>query len=289
MEQPESIRAAWLEAGWKRGAFIRLDSYPSLLDELPKKIVDEVKEKELVCIVPVLYDCALVEESFDKEPWAQVLIIWKANYDGNFANARNPRRLHLGALEKSIPICFDVSALSFAQIDRQKLLEATPDSTISWDKDSLSMLLDWVAQRYRQATFPDSFNKRLHPFKKRLAKVWKGELFSKFASGVFIKIDTTEELGDDDLYKVEVIISIPYYLERREYRSFDQKYSGIMITELKSILDAASGIDLIKIDTLSEREFTKEVERNFNRFSLEHISYHAGSEEHPLPSEFHGA
>lgn len=289
MEQPDNLRAAWLKAGWKRGAFIRLDSNPELLGELPKKIVDAVKDKTLACIVPIIYDCALVEHSFYKEPWAQVLVVWEAKFDGNFANARNPRKLHITALEKSNPVCFEVSALSFAQVDRETLLKATPDSSMQFESDNLSMLLDWVAQRYRQATFPDSFNKRLGPFNKQLKKLWGSELFGKFASGVFVKIDTTEELSDDDIYNIEVIISIPYHMKGREYRNFEQNNSDTMIFQLKSIFDAAKGIELNKIETLTERELTKEVEREFSRFSLEYFSYNPGLEEHPLPGEFLGA
>jgi len=289
MEQPDNLRAAWLKAGWKRGAFIRLDSNPDLLGELPKKIVDAIADKNLACIVPIIYDCALVEQSFYKEPWAQVLVVWQAKFDGNFANARNPRKLHITALEKSNSVCFEVSALSFAQVDRETLLKAVPDQSIQFEDDNLSMLLDWVAQRYRQATFPDSFNKRLDPFRKSLKKLWESELFGKFASGVFVKIDTNEELHDDDIYNIEVIISIPYFMRGREYRNFEQNHSHTMITQLKSIFDTAKGIELKKIETLTERELTKEVERQFSRFSLEYFSYNSGLDEHPLPGEFLGA
>ncbi|WPO96940.1 hypothetical protein [Pseudescherichia sp.] len=288
MDLPEDLRAAWLAAGWKRGAFIRLDSNRYLLDELPRKLAKQISGKGSVFIVPILYDCALIEESFEKEPWVQVLIIWETNFDGNFAYARNPRKIHLKVQDGGKEICLEVSALSFFQIDREAFLKAIPDESVHWKEDGLSMLLDWVAERYRQATFPDSFNKRLEPFRKALDKLWKSQLFCEYSSGIYINIDSSAELPDDTLYNIKVMIVIPYAIKGRSYRSFDEKYSKDMVTMLKTTLDAIKTIKLSSIQTISEREFTKELERDYKRFSLENFSYKSKSDESPLPAEYLG-
>lgn len=286
MELPEDVRAAWLAAGWKRGAFIRLDSNPHLFDELPKKILEYVSDKESVCIVPILYDCALVEENFDKEPWAQVLVMWKADFNGNFAYAKNPRRLHLKVSEGEQEFYFEAAALSFAQVDREALLRANPDMSLSWGSGCLSLLLDWVAERFRQATFPDAFNKRLAPFRKGLDKLWKSEVFCRYASGVYINLNTFDELADEKNYQIKILIAIPYAFKGAEYRDFQKKHSLTMITQLKALFDSVKDVDVLLVDTLSERELTKEIERDFNRFSLEYFSYKGGVGSNPLPAEY---
>lgn len=289
MELPEDVRSAWLAAGWKRGAFIRLDSNPHLREEFPQKLLNSIEGKDMVYVVPVLYDCALVEQSFDKEPWAQVLVIWESKFDGNFAFAKNPRKLHLEAITETREVCFEVSALSFTQIDREILLKATPEQSISWAQGNLTLLLDWVAERYRQATFPDSFNKRLIPSKKLLEGLWKSELFRAYSSGVYIKLDSFDELSDEAKYQVDIIIAIPFSISGREFRNVNEKYSLEMVTKVKAIFDAIKSIKVLEVQTISEREFTKELERDFNRFSLEYFSYRSDSEANPLPAEYIGA
>lgn len=286
MDLSEDLRAAWLAAGWKRGAFVRLQSNPHLLGELPRKLCDFVADKESVCIVPILYECALIDESFEKEPWAQVLVIWRTNYNGSYAFGKNPRRLHLRAKDGEQELCFEIAAISFSQVDRVSLLKATPDTSLSWEDGELALMLDWVAERYRQSTFPDAFNKRLEPSKKALEKLWKSENFCSYSSGVYFNLDTFDELQDEILYNVKVIITIPYIFKGREYISIDRDRAPDMISRLKAVLDAVKNIEILSVDTLSEREFTKEIERDFLKFSLEYYSYKADPAMSPLPAEY---
>lgn len=286
MESLEDKRIGWLSAGWKRGAFVRLDANRELLKELPPKLQDSIAEKDTVCIVPILYDCALVEECFEKEPWAQVLVVWKTTLDGNFSHAKNPRRLHIEAVYEGEPVFFEINALSFAQIDRERLLEATPDKNLSWSKGALPMLLDWVAERYRQATFPDNFNQRLYPSKRLLDKVYKDQLFCDYSSGIYIRLDTFDELSEDMDYNIDIYIVIPFNVQGKEYRDFKKANEDSMITMLKSAISTAPKIKLHKIAVIPESEFTKNLERDFHRFTLENFSYKSKGKESALPAEY---
>ncbi|NIG76760.1 hypothetical protein F3J34_24645 [Klebsiella sp. Ap-873] len=288
MELPKNGRAEWLAAGWKRGAFIRLEDNHNLRQELPQKLLTCIENKSQVYVVPVIYDCALIEENFEKEPWAQVLVIWESSFDGNFAYAKNPRKMHLKAKRDGHEICFEITALSFAQIDREILLQVYPDQSVTWRDGDLALLLDWVAERYRQATFPDSFNNRLVPSRKLLDRLWKSDLFCQYSSGVYINLNTSDELEDEHCYQIKIMISIPFHINGREYREIDRKYSAEMVQKVKSIFDAVKNLKVISVETISEREFTKELERGFNRFSLEHFSYKSGAEDNPLPAEYLG-
>lgn len=284
----QDIRTTWLGAGWKRGVFIRLDSNKHLNDELPKKLVEFLEDKECACIVPVLYDCALLESDFDKEPWAQVLVVWKTDPQNDFLHAKNPRKLHLKAMDGDEEVCFEISAISFIQVEREVLLKACPDRTLLWGTDAEALLLDWVAERYRQATFPDEFNNRLKLSQRMLKKLWKSELFCEFASGIYVNIDTSDELPENSNYKIKVIIAIPFAIKGREFSQFDRNHSEMMVMKLKSILDAVKGIEVLAVETMSERSFTKEIEREYNRFSLEYFSYKSPTEVSPLPAEYYG-
>ncbi|WP_072930009.1 hypothetical protein [Nissabacter archeti] len=286
MEQIVDDRQAWLAAGWKRGAFVNISEHPQLLDEFPKKLTDFIGDKKNPFLIPILYDCALIEESFDKEPWAQVLFCWEVEHNGNYANAKNPRCLHTKAFKNGEAIWLEISAIGFSQVDRENLLKVTPDNSMVWEEGRLPQLLDWVSERYRQPTFPDAFNNRIRPIQKRLEALWKGELFRDYCAGVYFRLSTFDELDVSEKYKLDIIILIPYEIQGRSYAEFDAKNSGTMIESLKSKLAPLEGIELGSIETYPESEFTKELERKYIRFSLEYFSYNSKSGIKTLPADF---
>ncbi|WP_130100491.1 hypothetical protein [Siccibacter turicensis] len=283
----EEQRESWLQAGWKRGAFIKLDENDFLLNEMPAKLRANLEGKCNVYIVPVLYDCALIEEDFTKEPWAQVLVLWEAEFSGNFAYAKNPRRLHLNVCkDNATDFCLEATALSFYQIDREILLRAIPDASINWKAGHLNMLLDWVSERFRQATFPDNFNTRISVVKKRLEALWKGAAFSEYCSGIYIKLSSFSELPQEEIYTIKVLIVVPFGLNGKDYRKFDKEIAPNMINDLKTRLDAVTGVFVEDVDVMSERQFTKELEREYHRYSLEYYSFKKDDDSTPFPSEF---
>lgn len=290
MSHFEDVRLERLEAGWKRGAFVRLSENPALLDELPKKMVSFIANKKNAMVIPVLYDCALIEDSFEKEPWAQVLICWEIEAcQGNFAHAKNPRTLHTKVIKEHESISVEFTAMSFSQVDREVLLSCSTDNSLSWEPGKLAQLLDWVAERFRQPTFPDSFNNRLRPVERRLDNEWKSEIFREFCAGVYFKLSSYDELPEPEIYHLDVIIAVPESIKGEEYALFDAKHSQNMIQSIKTKLSPATGIKVGKVEVLSESEFTKAIERKYLRFSLEYFSYKSKSGEAVLPAEFNKA
>lgn len=287
MNQFEDIRFERVAAGWKRGAFISLTENPALKDELPRKLVAFLEGKKSPHVVPILYDCALIEESFEKEPWAQVVVCWEIDEpDGNFAHAKNPRKLHTSANSGGNLFSLEVTAISFAQVDREVLLQCTPNTTIQWEPGRLEQLLDWIAERYRQPTFPDCFNNRLGPVEKRLEAQWKSEVFRDYCSGIYFRLSSYDELAENENYTLDVIIAVPSSITGRQFAEFDAKHSQNMIQGIKTRISPAQGIKVGIVDILSESQFTKDIERNYLRFSLEYFSYKSKSGKTLLPAEF---
>ncbi|MEN4519419.1 hypothetical protein [Pantoea agglomerans] len=290
MNHFEDVRLERVQAGWKRGAFVRLAENTALFDELPNKMVSFLEDKKNPLVIPVLYDCALIEESFEKEPWAQVLICWEIEAcSGNYAHAKNPRTLHTTAVKEGESISLEFTAMSFTQVDREVLLSCSTDNSLSWEPIKLAQLLDWVAERFRQPTFPDSFNNRLRPVERRLNAEWKSEVFREFCAGVYFKLNTYAELLEHEAYTLDVIIAIPESIKGKEFALFDMKHSQNMIQGIKTKISPAKGIQVGNVEVLSESEFTKAIERNYLRFSLEYFSYKSQSGEAVLPAEFNSA
>ncbi|MEN7485022.1 hypothetical protein [Proteus mirabilis] len=279
------IRQSWMDAGWKRGAFIEVKKFPLLIKELPSKLQALCESNELVYLIPILYDCALLELSFDKEPWAQAILGVGCSGDGNFKYGKNPRKLHLPIKIDENENYLEFSSLGFVQIDRELLLyEAIPSSEINWVNNSKELLLDWVADRYRQATFPDSFNKRIFSKDKLLKRLWRTDNFIHYCSGVYIKLDKDEEIEAIEIpYSVELLITIPDNCSIRKLRE-----GGIiekMHIDLGSIISSAKGIKILHIHFIEESEFTKKLERKFKKFSLEYYSHVVEDEGMVVPAE----
>ncbi len=282
-------REGLIKAGWARGIFVNLSEHPSLLEELPLKLREFCEAQEKVFIVPVLYDCALIDMDFHREPWVQVIICSPCEGDPGFKNARSPRKLHLSytsdGLEQELWV--EISALGFAQIEREALLtKSWPDLSLRWTDSSLDCLLNWVAERFRQPTFPDAFNKRVATKDKLLKKLWKSEVYVECCSGVYVGLSTQDELPEDAKYEVRIVLTIPGTFKKRELVDVEKKHAPIMIEKIKSIFSSMDGVDIISVVTIPEGEFTKNEERKFKRYSLEYHTYNDIGDDAVLPSDF---
>ncbi|HCM64392.1 MAG TPA: hypothetical protein DIT05_17880 [Morganella sp. (in: Bacteria)] len=280
-------RDSLLAEGWCRGAFVNIIDNQAVMSMLPDKIKQLCDESEGAYLVPILYDCALIDTNFDREPWVQVVIGFVCDEDPNYRFSKNPRRLHLSVSIDNVDSFLEFNAVGFVQLDRQTLLTSSvPDSRIKWQSSSKDILINWVTERYRQAVFPDRFNVRLESKIKRLKKVWKHSDFCKNCSGIYIKINTDEELPDNKSYEIQVFIVTP--LVGKELRNLrDNGTADNMVTMLGSILSSIHGVKLISLEVYPESQFTKKLEREYRKYSLEYYSYSSEDDNLPKPSDFY--
>lgn len=281
----QDLRQQWLDSGWKRGAFVDIKGHQALLDVLPEPLRDFVESTGNVYVFPILYDCALVDERFAMEPWAQVLLCWPCELDNNCRHGKNPRRYHFPILVDNNETFFEVNASSFFQISRQEFLKAVPTESVQWPENELNKLLNWVAERYRQPTFPDEWNKRLSTVSKLLNKVWKDDVFSESCSGVYFRILPFKDTPDDESYSLSVFITVPDSLQGRALRDFNKSGGNAIVQKLYSAINLAKGIEIKALDTISESAFTKKMEREYVRWQLEYYTYKNNENDSAIPAE----
>lgn len=286
------IRSAWIQKGWKRGVFIDVHKNACIISELPDVVqkICECNNGKNIYLIPILYDCALVDSCFIKEPWVQVILGVECSGDGNFKYAKNPRKLHLPVDISGESSYLEFSSVGILQLDRETLLSNTePCQNITWINSSKEILLDWIADRYRQATFPDSFNRRVYSVANLLKRTYKKEDFVEYCAGIYIKLNDDEELPDSALYSVTIIILIPDDAPLRKIRQ--EKIDQSMIQLLAQNFNTAKGITVSSIDILPEGEFTKKIERQFKKLSLEHHSYASNDDMliNPIPADYLGS
>lgn len=282
-----SNREKWLKKGWARGVFVDLKAHPDLLALLPAQLQAILSDKSHTYLIPLLYDCSLIEECFTREPWAQVLICWPCTQDGgdgNFKFGKNPRKIHFPIKIDDTEQYFHAEAVSFYQLERDKLLLATPLTNFSWPNKGLYQLLNWVAERYNQPTFPDEWNTRMDTKKRQLGKLWKKEAFVNNCSGLYLNISPFKEIEETDTYNLEAYLVISSTLTGREHRDFIKNHEDELLQQLRSAVSNIPNITITLIDTIKEDQFTKAMERDFQRWQLEHLSY-KDVDNAPLPAE----
>ena len=180
-----------IQAGWKRHSVIEASSeLGQIISGLAPEIIQELLKIDKTLIIIITYDCAIVHENLEKEPWLQVAIASRIDIiDTSLAEGRDARRLHFLVSENNVDIPYEVNAIGFYQIERSLLEGHRPSETYSIDAINKRILKIWVSERFRQDTWPDEFVEYLRPAKKRLKNFWKR--YTEFVTGMYIHTDSS--------------------------------------------------------------------------------------------------
>ncbi len=165
----------------------------------------EVADK--VAIVAT-HDCDLLE-SLVVEPVCEILIGRRIDkVDGNFSNAKNPRRLHLQFSGGATSLVLELNATDKRTIEKDKLLARRPNAGIRLRPKELWTLRAWFATRYFRPSYPNEFDRRLKSdVAKRMAETIKKT--SENLVAVLFDIDGGEpdsEKSEDDVYALNVFL-----------------------------------------------------------------------------------
>ncbi|MHA6962604.1 hypothetical protein [Zobellella denitrificans] len=268
---PKNPRESWLDAGWARGVFVDLKKPNGILNTLPERLVKRVQQSQSAYLIPLLYDCALVDECFDSEPWAPVMICWNINNPlGNFMNGKNPRTYHFELVLDGENQWFEATALGLWFVCRKSLLTEQIDSSIKWPEGVLKRVLIWSSSRSTREVFPDDWNQNLSIVHKRLEKIWKSSDYEHI-SEVLLRIEPNE-----DGYGAEVILTLPDEAIQKLGARHLFKPGGPAETlelRLKTAMTAAQGVNVKAVKVMPESQLTLTMIRNYQRWHLDYYSF----------------
>lgn len=207
------MRDLLLEKGWRRHSVVSLrdDTLNQFIPHLPDKIKTVLCQRGAVLIVAT-YDCAVVSPCFDSEPWVQLLAAFPVTFEKKYSQGRDPRRLHFSIGHNDQSITFETNAACIAQLDRELLCPCQPDDEYVLPDSSKYDLKNWLAERFKQETWPDAFNIAIQPIQKRLKKFWAR--YTDCISSLYIKLDTYEEIPAGK-YCAAIIIAIDVGKQRK--------------------------------------------------------------------------
>lgn len=200
------VRSLLLAKGWGRHTFISTceAGIEKLLSAIPDKLHAELKTPN-VKVLLATYDCAVVHNSFDDEPWLQIFIAVPTKYDKKYANGRDSRRMHFSLELSDGSSEYEINARGICQIERELLIDLERDEDVSILPANAFDLKNWMSERFRQDTWPDAFNSSVRRAEKRLKSFWKR--YKDFISGLYIQLNTNEELVSGK-YRASIIVCV---------------------------------------------------------------------------------
>lgn len=288
-----------LSKGWRRHSIVshKQNSLAQLLPALPSKVKSIASLEEAILIIAT-YDCAVVNPCFEVEPWIQLLVAFPVELEKKFTEGRDPRRIHFRLNHLGIEKTFETNAAGIVQVNREKLCEISPDNDYHIIDSSKYDLKNWLAERYKQDTWPDAFNSAIKPRESRLKRFWTR--YNNYISSLYIKLNTYEELEDSN-YSASIIVALGVGKQRglikqlrKNNKQLTDKGLDKVITHFSSeiitifedviIIEDDPTTDLGKaVEVIEENSLTVHQLKNFFRFSPYSLSNFES--ESPLPMD----
>lgn len=255
-------RGRLIELGWKQG--VLLSPNDAALRQGAHYKIDDTDR-----LLIVSQTCDLVQGSFDREPYFEVLCIHPLGQvpSGECQGGKNSRRIEfsLGA-DDQISHWY---ALPFERhvLARELLLDSRPNNVVD-DENVLAMILRWLSRRYTRTAFPEAFVDRLNTRKKEIAKKF-GRL-NPYVSGVYIRLDPFDELDSSSKYDVEVI----FVMEAEKFDDPDQhRECSDIANQLEAQLGKCLGIEITDLSLESTASLTIEELKGFREWDYSYLSF----------------
>ena len=218
-------------------------------------------------LVTISHDCDITNESYDREPFAELLagkLITDSERDGGLEWGKNSRALILPIPENpfgNVFIRFD--ATKRFCVPRRLLASHRPISD-GLTSESIYLLSAWVAKRFVRRAFPDEFNRRIAKATTKLRSQFKTK--GDVLSGIYILV-SDEEIEDD----YEIIIwgtMKDEVFDNPEQR----RQATALIDQVGEKLDNCDGIVVNESQVIRESDFSLTDLRLMKRWDFDDLT-----------------
>lgn len=259
------------ELGWRQGAALP----PSLFAAVQEATGLTFKEGESFPIV-VSQDCDVANDRYTQEPDVEIVRATIIPYpNGNFRYAKSARILHTDCTLNGVQKNLELRAQDRRRLDRRLLEQSGPDNKVALKSEDVVLLGRWLANRFRRASFPDEFDRRLADSgsKEQLTK-----LFSKRGadvSGVYVFLRPDAELLKKDDYDLTVFLTVPKHVfdDKTKREGMEENLRG----PCEAILQRTPGFHVGGIMLVSEEDFSLDDVRKSRRMDFDSLTYRSAS------------
>lgn len=230
-------------------------------------------------VVVATHNCDLVQLP-DREPQVEVVVGHRIQkLDGNNTHAKSSRTLHIGFEGKKLLLA------EFVITEKRNILKCLladfePDTNLNLSSQDLVTFQLWLASRYRRASFPDEFDRRLteSALAAKIAKAVKPH--GKMITTVFFDVDEGQEVnrtGPNDVYVLDIYLLHVTEPDFNAAEAAANRAKAIIVKAFEAkLLDEQTGnwqnIELRYVDVISENAMTYLQSKLLKKWRLDHIS-----------------
>jgi hypothetical protein len=259
------------ELGWRQGAVLP----PSLFAAIHEATGLTFKEGESFPIV-VSQDCDVANDRYTQEPEVEIVRGTIIQYpNGNFRHAKSSRTLHMDCILNGMQRNLELRAQERRHLDRRLLEQSAPDNRVVLKTEDVVLVGRWLANRFRRASFPDEFDRRLADSgsKKALYKLF--EKHGADVSAVFLLLRPDKELALKEDYDLTVWLTVPkhVYDDNTKRETLEEK----LLVPCNEILNRTPGFRVGGIMLVSEEQFTLHDVRYSRRMDFDSLTYRSAS------------
>ena len=237
-----------------------------------RKVINCEANNDATHFMAISHSCDVASDQA-KEPHVLFLACQLVpNADPALSYGKNPRLIHLDILDKESRVVFSLDHTHVVIVSKQLLLDTNvePDARYSLAPNSLSILQDWLASRYRRHAFPDNLDQKLERVKEALIKT--GKRATNSIVGYWLDYDPRDEPDYQGPYELQFYIVYDANIEGG-LASATQLVAAI--ENICSRDDITGMITLVDCVAVASADFSYETATNTISFRWDYLSHRA--------------
>ena len=258
--------AALVKLGWRQGSILGSELARVARKHAPERVTMSDEDRLIV----TSHDCDIVSPSLGKEPVVEVLRAGAATastVNTQYLGGRNPRFLQIAFQAGAEATVLACSVHDRWTIPRDILRCDAPQGQLA-DKER-RLVAEWLAKRYIRAAFPTAFDRRWHTKRRNWQKLLQGH--SEWLQGVYLRLNTLDELPEDTPYTCDLILAVPSDKRGDEGWPAQVDY---LDREVKAFWDQfRPEIECAGVDLLGTDEITLADLEAYQRFDSDWVSF----------------
>jgi hypothetical protein len=265
--------------GWRQGSVLGTN----LAAEARKRAPSGVTLAESDWLIVTSHDCDIVNATLEKEPFVELIraaVSQHKRVDKQQLWGRNPRKMHLAVDDGAGgQVVLSVKVHERWSMPRERLMSEAPHRVL--DHKTRRLIAEWLAKRYIRPAFPTAFDERWRSKMKDWTDLLEAQ--SQWVQGIYLTLNTQDELADDKPYKVDMIVAVPAVSTKNP--AWPKKKA-----ELESLVEAfwkqfAPGIECDRVDVIATDKLTLADIERYQRFDADWVSFADDSPATPLVAD----
>ncbi len=253
--------------GWRQGSVLG-DALTAELTEADKLPIFPGKGQWII----VSHDCDVTNGSFENEPNVELIYARSLSddeADGNQNWAKNTRLLQFESNTPTGPVVYGCDIHQRVVVNRDILANHKP-SSVQIESETIGLIANWLAKRYRRAAFADSFNNRTARAARKIRD--KAKKKGKWISGIYLLV-SDEELPADAIYDVILIATMRLV-------DYSDPHTRNLAMEMLGAIEAAfagcDGVHLKACELRSEADVSVDDLLRLKRWDYDDLTFRIG-------------